>query len=378
MKLIFVTQVIDGDDAVLGFVVRWVRGLAAVCERVRVLALEAGDISELPANVDVRVIGREGRIARYLRYQRFLREAFDEDGFGTILTHMVPRYSLVAARAAKRAGARHFLWYTHKGVDGRLRRAVDRVEKVFTASAESMRVATDKKVVSGHGIDLAHFELDAPPQEPARLLSVGRLSPSKDPLTIFGALERLLGEGRELHLDWVGGGLTESDEEFRVAVEERVRGPLAGHVHLHGSIPYRDIPRFYRDATMFVSASRTGSVDKVVLEAMATRRPVVTCNESFPAIFAELGDEAHALEFPTGDAAELAARIGALLDRGQAGRDELGGKLRAIVARDHEVDALMTYLVREMGGEFDLAEELVPMNPNVPVQPDVPPGGGGA
>ncbi len=42
MKLVFVTQVLDSSDAVLGFVGRWVEGLAAQCERVRVLTLEQG------------------------------------------------------------------------------------------------------------------------------------------------------------------------------------------------------------------------------------------------------------------------------------------------------------------------------------------------
>ena len=58
----------------------WVQGLARHCERVRVIALEVGDVSELPQNVDVRTIGRKGRVRRYFRYRRALREAFGRDG----------------------------------------------------------------------------------------------------------------------------------------------------------------------------------------------------------------------------------------------------------------------------------------------------------
>ena len=39
----------DRRDAVLGFVSRWVRGLAANVEALRVIALEVGDTSDLPA-----------------------------------------------------------------------------------------------------------------------------------------------------------------------------------------------------------------------------------------------------------------------------------------------------------------------------------------
>ena len=72
MKLLFLTQVLDSRDAVLGFVSRWVRGLAAHVEQVRVIALEVGDTSDLPENVDWRELGRHGRVGRFLRYKRFL------------------------------------------------------------------------------------------------------------------------------------------------------------------------------------------------------------------------------------------------------------------------------------------------------------------
>ena len=52
--------------------------------------------------------------------------------------------------------------------------------------------------------------------------------------------------------------------------------------------------------------------------------------------------------FAPGSATELAARIEALLRQDQAERDILGERLRALVARDHQVDALTARLVREM------------------------------
>jgi hypothetical protein len=57
------------------------RGLAAHCERVRVVALEAGDTRALPANADVRVVGRTGVIGRYLRYRRSCAKRLNERRF---------------------------------------------------------------------------------------------------------------------------------------------------------------------------------------------------------------------------------------------------------------------------------------------------------
>ncbi len=352
MKLLFLTQVLDREDAILGFVSRWVRGLASEVESLRVIALEVGDTSDLPANVSAREVGRKGRICRYLRYRKLLHKAFAEDGFDTVLAHMVPRYSLLAHGPAQRAGAREFLWYTHAGVDRRLERAVSLVERVFTASEDSLRVSSPKKLVTGHGIDLEHFgRSEVTPPEPARLVSVGRLTPRKDPLTILAALALLLERGFDVYLDLVGGGLTVSDEGFKRQVEARiVELGLAARVRVLGAVPYLEIPAHFETATVVVNASLTGSLDKVTLEAMASRRPVVSCNDTSPALFAELGAAGEALCFKPGDSAGLATCLAALLSSSAARRGELGAELRALVARDHEVGVLMARLVDEMGG----------------------------
>lgn len=351
MKLLFLTQTLDRQDAVLGFVSRWVQGLAKHCERVRVIALEVGDTSDLPANVEWREVGRKGRIRRYLRYKNFLRDAMSQYGFDTVLGHMVPRYNLVAHGPARRHGAREFLWYTHAGVDARLLRAVDQVERVFTATEESLRVRTPKKVVTGHGIDLAHFDSSAKPSvAPRRLLSVGRLTPRKDPMTILTALRELIDEGFDLALDLVGAGLTVGDEPYKREVLERIESlELSSRVELHGAVPYIEIPARYADASLVINASLTGSLDKVTLEAMASRRPVVSCSDTAPALFEELGEIGAGLCFQAGDAQGLANSLRSLLEQSDEERDELGERLRQIAARDHEVDVLMKRLVGMMG-----------------------------
>jgi glycosyltransferase involved in cell wall biosynthesis len=381
VKLVFVTQVLDRGDAVLGFVHRWVRGLAQHAERVRVIALDVNDTSELPPNVDWRALGRRGHLARWLRYRRALSEAFGRDGFDGLLTHMVPRYSLAAAGPARRAGVPHFLWYTHAGVDARLRRAEAVVDGIFTASEESLRLATPKRVVTGHGIDVAHFapqgagvsyaaQHDTPRAdvtrragrrgERTRLLSVGRLTPSKDPLTVLEALAALVAEGRDVCLDWAGGGLARGDDAYGASVRDRARAlGLEERIRWLGAVPYAEVPALYHGADVFVSASRTGSVDKVVLEAMAAGVPVVTSNESFPPLFARLGAPAEGaaaalaplgprLVAPAGDARAFAQRIGAWLDIDAATRNAVGVELRALVAREHAVDPLMARLVAHM------------------------------
>jgi len=123
---------------------------------------------------------------------------------------------------------------------------------------------------------------------------------------------------------------------------------LAERVRFAGPVPYREVPRWYADATLVVNASLTGSLDKVVLEAMACGRPVLSCNEAIPPVLHGLGAEREQLRFSPGDAPELAERIEALLELGPSGRAALGRRLRGIVQQEHEVENLMTRLVREM------------------------------
>lgn len=351
MKLLFLTQTLDADDAVLGFTSRWVQGLAKHAEEVRVIGLEVGRTDGLGENVSWREVGRAGSIGRWLRYRSLLNEAFSE-GYDTVLGHIVPRYASLAAGPAKRAGAGLYLWYTHGAVDARLKKAVAQVEKVFTATDESLRLETPKKVVTGHGVDLSHFDpRGEDPEEPARVLSVGRISPAKDPLTLLAAVSILRSRGRELSLDLVGAGLLETDDSLRRQVQEQVEvGGLEDCVRMAGAVGYPEVNAWYRRATVVVNSSGTGSLDKVVIEAMASERPVLTCNPSAAGVLGELGSEGEALVFQKGSAEDLAQKLEEILDRTQEERRELGGRLRAIAARDHEVDALMGRLVREMGG----------------------------
>jgi glycosyltransferase involved in cell wall biosynthesis len=166
------------------------------------------------------------------------------------------------------------------------------------------------------------------------------------------AVSILAAEGRDVHLDLVGGGLTVIDKAYGEKVSERAKRPdIAARVRLLGSVPYRDVARLYANATIVVNASTTGSVDKVVLEGMAARRPILSCNEAIPPVLREFGADARHFSFAPGDARDLAAKIAWWLERTESERAAWGERLRAIVARDHEVEALMRRLVALMGGD---------------------------
>lgn len=348
MRLLVVTQVLDRDDPVLGFAHEWMRALSRHVERLIVVPLKAGR-HELPDNVEVRSLGKErghGTAGVLREFWRVVGGACRRREVDAILAHMVPRYAVYAAPFALATGVRLFLWYTHKGVDWSLRAAEPLVEKAFTASELSFRLPSRKKVVTGHGIDVAHFCADPLRATTHDIAVVGRIAPAKDPKTLVEALGILDRSGRKVTVLLAGDTLLESHDTYSREIFDRVAElGLADRFESLGAVPHSRVKDVFLAAPLFVTPSLTGSVDKTVLEAMACERVVITCNESFQEV---LGPLAERLLFPAGDAAALAARIRAMLDLPAREREALGAELRRIVVAHHDLEKLAARLVEEM------------------------------
>jgi len=102
MKLLICTQVVDKNDPVLGFFVRWIEEFQKHCE-VEVISLKD--------------LGRGGRL---LRTWRLLRRA-STGRYDAVFVHMNPEYLVAAGWLWKLRGKKTGLWYTHKSVDLKLR-----------------------------------------------------------------------------------------------------------------------------------------------------------------------------------------------------------------------------------------------------------------
>ena len=350
MHIVLLTQVLDRQDAVLGFFHRWCEILAQHVDRLTVIAQRVGETA-LPDHVTVESLGKERGAGLLGMEQRLLSVLLGMRGDrrpDALLAHMVPKFVLYAAPVTVPRGIPVYLWYTHKGVDASLKMSMPLVRKIFTASAESFRLdsSVSKRVVTGHGIDCDYF---SPGDEPRSVdvLSVGRLAPSKGHHEILEAVEGLAGTRDAQPVVQIAGDiLLSQDEAYRDAL--RAQAAAVGNVQLLGAVSYPEIAAAMKRAQLLVNASRTGSVDKVVLEAMACATPVLTCNESFEQV---LGSElAERLMFPQGDIAVLRERLENLLAMSQGEREELGRELREIVLSGHDLKQLIPRLVAEMEG----------------------------
>jgi glycosyltransferase involved in cell wall biosynthesis len=147
------------------------------------------------------------------------------------------------------------------------------------------------------------------------VVTVSRLAPPKDPLTLLDAWDAVPG-GHRL--------LLAGDGPLRRAVEARIAlGGQAGRVQLLG--PRDDIPALLRAADIFVLSSRWEGLPLAVVEAMMAGLPVVaTAVGGIPetVLHGETG-----LLVPPGDAHALASALHRLLQdadlrrrMGEAGR----------------------------------------------------------
>ncbi len=264
MKLLIVTQVVDDRDSDLGFFVRWIEEFAKHAEQVEIICLKEGQ-HILPKNVHVHSLGKEKGISRvkyifnFYRYIWNLRHEYD-----AVFVHMNPEYVILGGPLWRLCGKRIAFWYTHKSVNLKLRIATFFAHVILTASKESFRLPNKKVHVMGHGIDTFFFSPDASVKRGDWLLSVGRLMKSKrhDLAIRQAALEnkelRIIGEGRE-----------------RANLEALAR-ELNANVHFLGGMTQAALRDEYLTAGLFLHMSETGSLDKVILEALACGLPIRT------------------------------------------------------------------------------------------------------
>jgi len=118
-------------------------------------------------------------------------------------------------------------------------------------------------------------------REEIALITVGRISEVKQINVMIEVLDRLRTIGKPATLTIVGDALTRADKKYGQKLEELIREKnLQDFVSFTGAVPNREVSLYYARATLFINLSKTGSLDKAILEAMATGLAVTTSNEA--------------------------------------------------------------------------------------------------
>lgn len=224
-------------------------------------------------------------------------------------------------------------------------RKVDPVELRRRAAGASCVVACNTDVAADlrahgiavslipHGVDLTRFSpRPLPPEEPFRVLAVGRLVAKKGFDILLRALA-LMSPGVKLSI--VGEG-PEQTSLLRLADELRIGDRLAWL----GSLDHDQLPQVYADAHVIATPSvvdTSGDRDglpNVVLEAMACGRAVVGSDAAALTSAVKEGETGRVV--PAGDASALAAALESLREPDLRAR--LGAGARRLMEERYSVE----------------------------------------
>jgi glycosyltransferase involved in cell wall biosynthesis len=152
--------------------------------------------------------------------------------------------------------------------------------------------------------------------------------------------------GLDLQLRLVGGPLTDADRSYEASLRRVAASLEIEHlVTFEGTVPFSDVALSYHGGRLFLNLSSTASLDKAILESMASGCVPISRNAAFAAFARD-----HGLEWlvPEPGAHGLARCVVDALDRTGEDRESLTARLRRLVEDNHSLDSLLDQLMIHM------------------------------
>jgi len=339
MKLLMITRKVDRKDASpASFTYNWVKKFGEKLEKLYVITWQESDRGDLPENIEIISLPDNKFFKIFALQFKLLKILPKVDG---VFCHQNPEYTILSAKLAIIFRKKIVSWYTHKAVNWRRRLMELFANTIMTASDKSFRnpLFPKKVLVTGHGIDTEKFG-KIPRDENKNgfnIISVGRISPTKDLKLLVNALDILIKKSfKNIKLEIIGRPVLKSDYEYEQSLGELIeKRRLSKYISCHSG-SYDTMPVEYSNADLMVNLSQTGSVDKAVLEAMACERMVLTSNEAFKGI---LRDDR--LMFKKKNLQDLVEKIINLMNLSQEEKNQIGKKLRDETVKNHNLDNLV-------------------------------------
>jgi glycosyltransferase involved in cell wall biosynthesis len=328
MTLLFITQKLHGQDA---FGALWIKAFMDRGYHVRVICLEWRP-DEMQAVLGARVpslevysLGKEtgnSRAAQILRFWKLIATL----PYDRVFIHMAPVWGFLGAWRWMFGGKPVYLWYTHYTMQIGLWMLGHYAKRMFCATPQSLPQydQSPKKVVVGHGVDLAYWpKRENTAKDPKKLLVVHRLSRSKRLELILQALTTLPGYTLDIY------GI-EAEKDYTAEMKALVTElGLGDRVTFKGTLPMKDLPGIYTSHYLLLNmASET--IDKTMLECMTCGCYPMTTKRN-----------AEAIGIPEAPAADTPEAIAAFITKYGAHPPLSGEAMYEVVKARHSLEALV-------------------------------------
>jgi glycosyltransferase involved in cell wall biosynthesis len=222
-------------------------------------------------------------------------------------------YVILGAPFWRAFGKRIGLWYAHGSTPFSLKIAEKMTDRVFTSTPEGFRLPSKKICIVGQGIDTALFKPveQKTSSEKKRLITVGRISPSKNIATLIEACEILKSKNISFDFKIIGNTQTEGDAQYEKQLKGLIiKKELKNEVFWIGGVSNFELPQYLQQADIFIHDGATNSLDKALLEASLCGCVVISSN---PAYISETKAIAPEYLYKQGDSVQL-ARIVEIVD----------------------------------------------------------------
>ncbi len=349
LNVLVFTQKVDINDDVLAAFYYWWEGLARRVNQLKIVCLFEGE-HYLPDNVKVFSLGKEDApskmkyIWRVYKYFWPLRKTTD-----VIFVHMNEVYIFLLWPLAKLYKIPIVFWKAHGGKLPHIKKAIFMSDKIVTSGDKTFEYDTPKKVIIGQGVNVGLFQssqnaASAVGDSEFKVLAVGRPSIVKHYDVLVEAANILINQQgrRDIFFKIVGNSQNEKEAKHQKVLERKIQEyNLGDYVIMAPGVSFSQIRQEYEKCSCLVNLTDPASLEKVVLEAMAMEKPIITSNEAFWPFFEGL----ESLKAAKNNPLDLAEKIKHLAALPLPDRLAIGKKLRAIVAAEHSVDHLIDNLL---------------------------------
>jgi glycosyltransferase involved in cell wall biosynthesis len=244
-------------------------------------------------------------------------------------------------------GKKITLWRNHPSGGFLAKIAVFFSDVVFCTSRFAYVAKYKKTKIMPVGVDTSIFKPDLTTgKTPNSLLFFSRISPIKKPDIFIKALA-ILKERKINFIAKIIGDAPERDKKYLEDVKQMVKiSCLEEDVEFKKGVPSWQAPKIFNQYEIFINLTPSGSLDKMIFEAMACGSLILVSNKNLEAILPE--ELVKLLMFKENDAADLANKISGLINLPSEKAIIIKQQLREIVMQNHSLDRLAEKLVEQL------------------------------